>query len=120
MTTLQTGHEGEKKATEYLQNLGFTILETNWSNHHKEIDIIARHKGFIVFVEVKTRKAGTLMPPASAIDRQKQKNLIWAANSYIRHKNIDLEARFDIVTLLYKGTDYQIEHIQDAFYPRLK
>lgn len=120
MNTIETGHEGEKKAVEYLQAQGYQVLETNWSNQHKEIDIIARDKEFIVFVEVKTRKFGTLMPPASAIDRQKQKNLIWAANSYIRQKNIDLEARFDIISLLYKGTEYQIEHLRDAFYPRVR
>lgn len=117
---METGHEGEKMATEYLQTQGYQILETNWNTQHKEVDIIARDNSFIVFVEVKTRKYGTLMPPVSAIDRQKQKNLIWAANSYIRQKNIDLEARFDIISILYKGSNYQIEHIQDAFYPRLR
>ena len=51
-----TGDSGEQLAKEYLKKNGFQILKTNYKTNIGEIDIIAKQKDFVVFVEVKTRK----------------------------------------------------------------
>lgn len=53
------GDEGEKQAADYLEQIGFEILEQNWRHKHLEVDIIAKDGIFLTFVEVKVRKKST-------------------------------------------------------------
>jgi len=85
-----------------------------------ELDIIAENKDFIVFAEVKTRSDDFQMHPVTAVNREKQRSMIFAANNYIQWNNIDKESRFDIITIIKKADGYQVDHIEDAFYPTLK
>jgi len=113
------GNFGEQLAIDYLVQNGFKILETNWVFQHKEIDIIAKKSPFIVFVEVKTRRTNYFGEPFTFVDRKKQNFIIKAANEYIIKNDIEEEARFDIVSVLYSEKDEDIKHIEDAFYARL-
>ncbi|MEE4215753.1 MAG: YraN family protein [Bacteroidales bacterium] len=113
------GRRGERQAVEYLARKGYTILRTNWSTKHREIDIIAEDDSFIIFIEVKTRMAGFTVHPREAVSVPKQRNIISAAQSFLRENNIDKEARFDIITIIKGGEDNELEHIMDAFYPTL-
>lgn len=113
------GNFGENLAKDFLVKSGYKILETNWVFKHKEIDIIARKSPFIVFVEVKTRRTNYFGEPYSFVDRKKQNFIIQAANEYIIKNDIDEEARFDIISVLYNDKTKDIRHIKDAFYPRL-
>jgi len=115
----ETGKQGETIAVEYLQNKGYQILEQNWHNHHQEIDIIAAKGNEMVIVEVKCRKGSPLVEPYLAVNRNKQNLLIKAANAYIQWKNIDKETRFDIISITL-GKEINIDHIEDAFYPRVR
>ena len=117
---IETGRRGEEIARNLLHKKGYKILETNWRWGRNEIDIIAQDQQFLVFVEVKTRHSNALMEPAAAVTRDKQQNLIRAANAYIINKNNPLEARFDIVTVLLNKEPAEITHIIDAFYPTLR
>ena len=114
------GQTGENKAVEYLKNTGYRILKRNWRSGKLEIDIIAENKDFIVFVEVKTRSEDYMEDPKTAINREKQRSMIYAADNYIRFNNIDKESRFDVVIVIKKGEDYEIDHIENAFYPTLR
>jgi len=114
------GQTGEQKATEYLKNKGYRILKRNWRSGKLEIDIIAENKDFIVFIEVKTRSDDYIEHPKSAINKEKQRSMIYAAENYIRWNNIDKESRFDVIFIIRKGDEYQIDHIEDAFYPTLR
>jgi putative endonuclease len=116
----EIGRNGEDKAVEYLKNKGFRIIERNWFYRQKEIDIIAMDKDTLVFIEVKTRSYDIFGNPIDAINREKQKYIIEAANAYIEKNNIENEVRFDIVTVMLKKTGTEIEYIADAFYPRVK
>ncbi|MBL0082845.1 MAG: YraN family protein [Saprospiraceae bacterium] len=58
-STRQKGDRGETIALEYLISSGYTILETNWSAHKAEIDIIAKEADTLIFIEVKTRTSPT-------------------------------------------------------------
>ena len=112
---LDFGKLGEDLAVNYLINKGYQILERNWRSGHKEIDIIALDGDTLVAVEVKTRKSNTYGEPDIAVGAMKQKMLIWAADAYVRYKNLDVEVRFDIVSIVITDTGEHIEHIEDAF-----
>ncbi len=114
------GRAGEEKAAEYLKNRGYRILKRNWKSSKLEIDIIAEDKDFIVFIEVKTRSEDYIIHPKNAINREKQRSIIYAAENYIKWNNIDKESRFDVIFVIKKDNDYQIDHIEDAFYPTLR
>jgi len=115
--TQKTGGEGETKAVEYLRSIGYEILERNWKHSNQEIDIIAKDKLFLVIAEVKTRSSNAFGEPEVFVNRQKQKNLIKAANAYLEKKDLLLESRFDILSVMKKGETYSVNHIQNAFYP---
>ncbi len=114
------GQKGEDLAAEYLKKASFKILFRNWKWGKHEIDIIAENKDFIIFTEVKTRKEDYQMHPVTAVTREKQKSIILAAEGYIRKFNIDKESRFDIITVIKKSEDFEIDHIETAFYPTLR
>jgi putative endonuclease len=112
-----TGKKGEELATTFLKSKGYTILETNWRFKKLEADIIAISNQIMVVAEVKTRASSFFGEPELFVTRQKQKNLRSAANEYIQHKHLDLEVRFDIISIVLdkKQEMVKINHIQDAF-----
>ena len=71
-------------------------------------------------VEVKTRSKGYLLSPEEAVDTKKIRRIVAASDAYVRQFNINLPVRFDIVCLIKNGRCYEVEHIEDAFYPPLK
>ena len=111
------GKLGEELAVDYLVGKGYEILERNWRNVHKEIDIIAKDGKFLVIVEVKTRQTDEYGNPDIAVTKKKQRMLIAAANAYIFKNQLDIETRFDIISIVFKDGEPVIEHIEDAFLP---
>ena len=111
-----TGQKGEEMAAQYLVDKGYSILETNWRFKNLEADIIASKNKMLVIAEVKTRKSNYFGEPETFVNKQKQRNLIKTAQEYILRKNIDLEVRFDIVSVILNDTS-SVKHIEDAFYP---
>jgi len=113
------GKRGEQTAVDHLLSNGYNILERNWSTGHKEIDIIAEDDNYIAFIEVKTRSIDFQIHPRDAISVPKQRNIIFAAQTYIERNLPQKEARFDIISIVFDGRNFDIEHIVDAFYPTL-
>ena len=111
------GKLGEEIAVQYLEGKGYEILERNWRNIHKEIDIIAKDGKFLVIVEVKTRKSDEYGEPDLAVTKRKQRMLIAAANAYIFRNKLDMETRFDIISIFFREGEPVIDHIEDAFLP---
>jgi putative endonuclease len=116
----ELGKRGEEIATAYLLKQGYIILDVNWRAGRNEIDLIAKDKDFLVIIEVKSRRNDTFMEPEEAVTREKQQALIRAANAYIFRKNINLETRFDIISIIHNQNETRINHLKDAFYPRLR
>lgn len=114
------GKEGEAAAVEYLKNKGYKIRTTNWRTRRYELDIIAEHNDFLVIVEVKSRSGTYFQQPFQAVNKKKQRFIISATNEYIDKFEIDLETRFDIISMVVNGKSWNIEHIEDAFYPQIK
>ncbi len=113
------GEQGEQLAQAHLAAKGYRLLAVNWRYRKDELDIVAEFKKIIVFVEVKTRTSRYFENPKEAVTIKKQRNIIRAANAFIEENAIDLEARFDIISVLIEGKKEEIEHIEDAFYPML-
>ena len=113
------GKKGEIAAENYLIQKEYQILEKNWRYLKAEIDIIVQKDNFIVFVEVKTRSTEEFGSPETFVSNKQQKLIINAAHEYITKNEIDFEARFDIISILIKDKNTEIEHIEDAFYPTM-
>jgi putative endonuclease len=113
----ETGRRGEDLALDFLSKQGFVIQERNWKNRHEEIDIIARDGQELVIVEVKTRSGLQFGRPEESVSLRKQRNLVNAAEEYIRRKSSDLETRFDIISVVLGGETSEIRHIRRAFSP---
>lgn len=113
------GKKGEEIAARHLNGKGYKIIQRNWRYAKDEIDIIAETEDFIVFVEVKTRSTRFFGEPEESVTDQKEKFVIRAADEYINQKEIDKEARFDIISIIIDGNKQSIRHIEDAFYPTL-
>ncbi len=114
--TKKTGDWGESVVRDFLVGHGYALIDVNWRSGRYEIDIVAGKDGFIVFVEVKTR-SDNYEDPTEAVDAKKMRNLVYAADTYLRVKEIDLPYRFDIITVIGVPGRYTTEHIEDAFLP---
>ena len=111
------GKDGEVAAISYLEKKGYRVLHTNWRKGSYELDIVARTADELVIVEVKTRSTGSIQNPEDAVTNQKIKHIISATDFYIKCFNIDLPARFDIISMIGDRQNFEIDHIEDAFYP---
>jgi putative endonuclease len=117
MTTARSalGQQGEKHAAAYLQARGYTIVDRNWRCTQGEFDLIARDGNWLVFVEVKTRRAG-LEAAFESVSPRKRKILERMAYLYLSQHHLESDWRIDViaVTLNPQGKP-EIEHVQDAF-----
>jgi putative endonuclease len=116
------GLEGEQAAADYLQKQGCSILERNFSTKHGEVDLIAREKNTLVFVEVKLRRTSQFGSPQEAVTRSKIIQIGRAALDYIVKKRLgSVSCRFDVIALQpAQDGKFAIEHFRDAFVPPLR
>lgn len=113
---LSLGAWGEEQAVHFLKRQGLKIVARNLTTPVGEIDIIARAKKELVFVEVKTRRSHCFGSPAEAVGPRKQRQIIRAAQWYIMQEKINLQPRFDVVAVMPDGKGGAgIEHLPAAF-----
>ena len=116
LSKISTGKDGEQIALAYLKKNGYCICETNFRCPLGEIDIIAREKKEIVFIEVKTRKSHKLGYPEQAVGVKKQTKLSQLALWYLqKNKLADANARFDVVAITLHPEGNEIRLIKNAF-----
>ncbi len=115
----QLGKTGEERAAEYLISKGYTIRDVNWHSGKMELDIVAGIDNMLVVVEVKTRKNSRFSLPEEAVTLHKINHIVRATEAYINIYDIHLDVRFDIISLIGEGDEFEIEHIEDAFLPPL-
>lgn len=116
------GKWGEDEAALYYEDRGYEILERDWKVGKRDIDLIAltEDKDTLVFVEVKTRQNNDLQEPEEAVDVKKMRNLAIAANAYVKLHGLDMDVRFDIISVIGKCSCVEcIECFEDAFNPLL-
>ena len=108
----QIGAGREKMAGQYLVSQGYDILEYNFYSRYGEVDIVARHGEYLVFVEVKYRKSLTAGHPFEAVTMQKQRAICKVATYYMKKHGLEyMPVRFDVVGII--GEDVQV--LQNAF-----
>ena len=116
MQKKELGKEGEEIAIRFLKKNGYKIIERNYVCKMGEMDIIAREKDTLVFVEVKTRTSTAFGPPQLAVNSAKQRQLSKVALYFLKEKQLeDMKARFDVVAILLGPKGKEIELIKDAF-----
>ena len=109
------GREGEDRAAQFLKKQGYKILERNYRTPQGEIDLIALHRGEVVFVEVKTRTNEAYGAPELAVNPRKQQRMIKAALGYIKYKKLhQVPCRFDVIAI-NTAAEKEIDVIQNAF-----
>lgn len=100
MHSKEIGEQAEKDAVALLKKNGYKILQKNYRVPFGEVDIIAKDKNILVFVEVKMRNNAGFGLPQEFVDKKKRKKIIAAAISYIKLNNIkNTDFRFDVVAL---------------------
>ena len=110
MTTREIGAQGETFAAQILQEQGMKILSRNYYTPYGEIDLIVLDKGCIAFVEVKTRRTGSVTRPAEAVDRRKRERIIRSAVCYLMEYPVDLQPRFDVFDIVTKkGKTFSVQ-----------
>jgi putative endonuclease len=112
----QFGKESESLAVRHLKKNGYKILEQNYRNKLGEIDIIAKEKEVLVFVEVKAGKTPFYGNPKWAVTYKKQRKISMVALYYLKTTNqTHVKARFDVVSLSLTKENPRIEIIKNAF-----
>lgn len=114
-----SGRRGERLATEFLRRArGFEIVARNWRNPldlREEIDLVAKDGEILVFVEVKARAAGALVPGFFAVDRRKKRALGRACAAYLRLLRVKpLTFRLDVVEVALGPGAPAIRHFENA------
>lgn len=113
------GKQGELIAKQHLEQNNYEILDENWIYGKAEVDLIAYKNGIIVFVEVKARTSTAFGEPEDFVTDAKQKQLEIASAKYIELMNHQNDIRFDIIAITFANqTEYQLRHIEDAFWPQ--
>ncbi len=110
------GQTGEGHAVLSLKKQGFTILETNYRTKFAEIDIIAKQRDTLCFIEVKTRRSLKKGLPRESVTLPKQKKIILGASLYLKQKKLDnVRIRFDVVEVILTHGKPDINLIKHAF-----
>jgi putative endonuclease len=110
------GQHSEALTVRYLKKKGYKIVAQNYRTKLGEIDIIAKEKGTLVFVEVKARRSANFGSPKAAVTRQKQRKISMVALAYLKATHqLQAEARFYVVSVDYTAAQPVIEIVKNAF-----
>ena len=116
-TTQDIGQTGETIALKFLRRKGYAIVETRFRFLRGEIDIVARDRKTLVFVEVKMRTGEAFGRPEESVTPAKQRQIRKVAEGYLlRHRLGDVDCRFDVISIRTQdGAGHAIDHIENAF-----
>jgi putative endonuclease len=114
--TKTLGEKGEDIAAAFLKKKGYNILFRNYKCSFGEIDIIAKHKKILSFIEVKTRSTKKYGLPQEAVTLAKQTKISRVALEFVqRYKMDNRAARFDVVSVQYLNDGCEVDLIENAF-----
>ena len=113
------GRWGESLVADYLRRNGYEVIAAGWRWRFGEIDLIARNRSFLVFVEVKLRKNDSFAQAREFVDQRKQQKLVTTAQLYLAQHPTELQPRFDVAEgYAPQGTDTghpKIIYLENAF-----
>lgn len=112
----ELGRRSEDVACAALRRAGYRIVDRNFRTRGAEIDIVAEHQGFLVFIEVRARRAGGLAHPLESLTHAKRRRIILGARQYLARRGGPVPAvRFDVVTVEWCGRSQSVRILPDAF-----
>ena len=112
----RVGQQGERRAERFLRSLGYAIVERNYRTSRGEIDLVAKDRDTLVFVEVRTRRRDGFGGPLASVGRQKQRQISNTALHYLTHSGLrDRAARFDVIGIIGEGKRADLTHVKAAF-----
>ena len=120
MNQCKTGRNAEMAAAGYLKARGYRIWKTNWRWGKRELDLVALYRDELVIVEVKSRVRNAVNDPSVVVDSVKERNIVLAAEAFIRLHGCSSPTRFDVIAVIYDNSGMQIEHMENAFYPSVE
>ena len=110
------GKYGEDRASEFLERLGYQLIDRNWRCDVGEIDIVARDSDCLVFAEVKTRTRVGFGHPFEAITSAKMKKMRQLVGEWCRvHQISSVQVRLDAISVLISQGRIHIEHLKQVF-----
>lgn len=110
------GKSSEDAAAEYLRKNGMRPVERNYRCAFGEVDIIAKDRDCLVFVEVRSSRTASFVHPKFSIGPKKKRTLSKVALSYLKEKGLmQVRSRFDVITVVQEGEQANIEWTQNAF-----
>ena len=112
----ELGKEGEQLAVDFLLKNNYNIIERNYRFDKAEVDIIAQKEDILAIIEVKTRSTADFGDPQEFVKPKQIQRLVKAVDEYVVVNDLDVEVRFDIVAIVREGKDFNIEHLENAFY----
>jgi len=106
------GEWGEWIALKHLLKNGYDLVGMNWKSKRGEVDLIAYDGEDLVFVEVKTRRVPSHLPPEINLDDRKKSQLEFLAHSFLaRHELTGVSIRFDLIAVETPDQrNYEIRH----------
>jgi len=118
MKKQEIGKRGEQLACRALEKKGYRILDKNYRCRQGEIDLVARHRDYIVFIEVRSKTGGAFGTPEESVTSAKKQRLLATALDYLgSHTNLPENWRIDFVAVELDpsgGKPMRIEIIENA------
>ena len=112
----ELGIKGEQLAVDFLIKNNYEIIERNYRFEKAEVDIIAKKDDTLAIVEVKTRSTTDFGNPEDFVKPKQIKNLVKAVDEYVTANNLNVDVRFDVIAIVKNEKQYDIEHLENAFY----
>ncbi len=110
-----SGKIGERIAADYLKNHGYEIISRNFRTRYGEIDIIARHKNTLVFIEVRSRGGDRFGTPTESITRDKQNKLRLMSAYFLLKNKLQRQAhRIDVVAIIFDQGKARLRHLMNV------
>lgn len=115
MNTRAFGGEAESRAIEHLEQQGYRIRDRNVNYRRGELDIVAERDGLLVIVEVRAKSHGAMGDPSETVMFQKQRRVALATLKYLQQEHLEADVRFDVISVIGRGKEATLEHIENAF-----
>ncbi|WP_033959764.1 YraN family protein [Psychroserpens jangbogonensis] len=112
----ELGKKGEDLAAVFLEKNGYKVLTRNYIFQKAEVDIIAKKENVLAVVEVKTRSTNVFGNPQDFLKPKQIQRIVKAVDNYVTSNQLDIEVRFDIIAIVKNGNQFDIEHLENAYY----
>ena len=112
----ELGKKGEDLAIDFLLKHGYKILSRNYIFQKAEVDIIAQKDDVLAIIEVKTRSTNVFGNPQDFLKPKQIQRIVKAVDNFVTSNQLEVEVRLDIIAIVKNGHQFDIEHLENAYY----